>query len=109
MKLPSGVTGRFERVISHYGRERLPSDFLGSVEWSETILREFGDEAVFLLGSWRVHDGYAHFRLGSDALFWFGSRADALSQQELSMGNRARWTVIWLTLSAILAGVYLYL
>ena len=101
-----------DRVISHYGRERLPSpEGWGShsyedLSWEVSILKECGNE-VFLLGPCTVQEGCAHFHLGSDSILWFGSRADALSSKQLSARSSARWAVIWLTVFVTLALVYL--
>jgi hypothetical protein len=77
------------------------------LSWEVRILKEFGNE-VFLLGPYTVQDGCVHFQLGSDSILWFGSRADALSSKQLSLQCSAKWVVIWLTLSFILAVAYLY-
>ena len=101
------------RVISHYGREWLPSSTgwlsrsYEDLSWSETILREFGNE-VFFLGPCTIHEGCARFELGSNSVLWFGSRVDALSHEQLSAQSSSRWTVIWSSGFLILAVVYLY-
>ena len=101
-------------VISRYGRERLPSpEGWGShsyedLSWEVSILKEFGNE-VFLLGPCTsVQEGRAHFHLGSDSLLCFGSRADALSHEQLSARSSARWAVIWFTVFVIFTVVYLH-
>ena len=89
-----------DSVISHYGRERLPSpEGWGShsyedLSWEVSILKEFGNE-VFLLGPCTVQEGSAHFHLGSDSLLCFGSRADALSHEQQCARSSARWAKIW--------------
>ena len=121
---------QLDRVISHYGRGRLPSPegwpspSYGDLSWEMSILKEFGNE-VFLLGPCTVQEGCAHFQLGSgaariwnlshkflvaatDSLLWFGSRADALSHEQLSAKRSARWTKIWFTVSVIFAAAYLH-
>ena len=100
---------QLDRVVSHYGYQRLPSPGSRSYEdlsWEVSILKEFGNE-VFLLGPCTVQEGCAHFHLGSDSILWFGSRADALSHEQLSLRNSARWAVIWFTVFVTLALVYL--
>ena len=108
---------QLERVISHYGRWRLPSpeglipasyrrDDYKDLSWKASILKEFGNE-VFLLGPCTVQEGRAHFQLGSDSILWFGSRADALSHVQLSAKRSARWAKISFTVFVTLALVYL--
>ena len=119
-----------DRVLSHYGPERLPSPggwlspSYEDLSWEVSILKEFGNE-VFLLGPCTVQEGCADFQLGSDAariwnlshqflaaatdwLLWFGSRADALSHKQQSARDSARWAKIWFIVSVILAATYLY-
>jgi len=105
-----------DRVISHYGRERLPfprrgphwwSRSLQDLSWEVEILKEFGNE-LFLLGPWTVRDGCAHFQAVSNSLLWFGSRADALSHEQLSLQRSIRWSVIWLTVAVICAVMFRY-
>jgi hypothetical protein len=107
---------QLNRVISHYGRERLPfprrgpywwSRSLQDLSWEVEILKEFGNE-LFLLGPWTVRDGCAHFQAVSNSLLWFGSRADALSHEQLSLQRSIRWSVIWLTVAVICAVVFRY-
>ena len=123
---------QLDRVISHYGYQRLPTERWSrshqDLSWEMSILKEFGNE-VFLLGPCTVQEGCAHFQLGSDAariwnlshqflaaatdsLLWFGSRADALAHEQLAARSSARWAKIWFTVFAIfavvLAVVYLH-
>ena len=120
---------QLDRVISHYGRGWLPSRDLPyyiekrpvrldiqrsppdtydeDLSWEVSILKEFGNE-VFLLGPCTVQEAFAHFQLGSDSLLWFGSRADALSHEQLAARSSARWAKIWFTVSVILAAAYLH-
>ena len=101
-----------DRVISHYGRERLPSPggwlspSYEDLSWQVSILKEFGNE-VFLQGRCMVQEGCAHFQVDSDSLLCFGSRADALSHEQLSARSSARWAVVWFTVFVTLALVYL--
>ena len=101
-----------DRVLSHYGPERLPSPggwlsrSYEDLSWEVSILKEFGNE-VFLLGPCTVQEGRAHFQLGSDSLLWFGSRADALSHKQLSARSSARCAAISFTVFVTLALVYL--
>jgi hypothetical protein len=99
-----------DRVISHYGYQRLPAERWyrshQDLSWEVSILKEYRDE-VFLLGPCTVQEGCAHFRVDSDSLFWFGSRSDALSHFQQRAQSSSRWVVIWLTVSVILAVVYL--
>ena len=114
-----------DRVLSHYGPERLPSPggwlspSYEDLSWEVSILKEFGKE-VFLLGPCTVQEGCAHFQLGdaawiwkfipaaTDSLLWFGSREDALSDEQRSAKHSARWAEIWLTVFVILTTAYLY-
>ena len=99
-----------DRVISHYGREHLPSPgrwpahSYEDLSWEVNILKEFGNE-VFLLGPCTVQEGCAHFQLASDSVLCFGSRADVLSHEQLAARSSARWAVIWFTVLGILAVV----
>ena len=103
-----------DRVISHYGRERLPSPggwlspSYEDLSWKVSILKEFGNE-VFLLGPFTLQGGCAHFELDSDSLLWFGSRADALSHKHQRARAGARWAKIWFIVSVILAAAFFYL
>ena len=117
---------QLERVISHYGRWRLPSpegllpdsSDRKDLSWKVRILKEFGNK-VFLLVPCTVQEGCAHFHLGdvawiskcfaaaTDSLLCFGSRADALSHEQLSARRSARWAKIWFIVFVILAVVYL--
>ena len=83
------------RVISHYGPLPSPPSHV-DLWWEVSILREFANE-VFLLGPCTVQEGCAHFQLGSDSLLWFGSRADALAHEQLSLRSSTRRAVIWFT------------
>ena len=78
-----------------------------SLAWEVRILKEFGNE-VYLLGPYTIQEGCAHFQLGSDSLLWLGSRADALSHEQLSARSSARWAVIWFTVFVILSVVMLF-
>ena len=98
-------------VIALYG-QRLPwlrwyQTSRQLISWEEIIVKEFGNE-VFLLGPCTVQEGRAHFQLGSDSLLWFGSRADAVSHEQLSARRSARWAKIWFIVFGILSVAYLH-